>query len=528
MSDRIRVGIILRTVICATIAVFALGKPAAAQVPIDTIIFITDNVYEEERLENSFLFRAMNAVHVTTQLGVVQRELLFRVGEVYDTAITHETARNLRATGLFRSVSIDTTRVGGRLAVVVHTKDAWTLRMRLSVGFTAGEVKFTGGLSERNILGTGNLAEAIFTKDPDRTGVDLTGNIPRIGASRFGAGGTYTELSDGTVGSWSIGLPYHAFIEKWSLEFHGSVADARTLRFRTVNPEAPDTTFFWRKMKRTRAVASWAPIARPGKYLRLGGALELRDEGHVALQDTSLGVPDTTTVIFGPFVEFRDANYELVGYYNGLTQEEDLDLSTTVRLSAWIAPSAFGYDHDGFGPEIQFKTGTTIPHGYWRGSVEASALFNGAGLDSGQVRITSSIGIKPALRHVTFLYLEGGVQRNPAPGQELDLGLDVGMRSYGIHSFTGTRSIWGTLEHRFYAVDEIAGLFGIGLAAFLDYGGAWYADQDSRFGGDIGIGIRTGSSRSTIPRVGRIDVGYRFGDLTGNHLVFSIAQSVEY
>ena len=47
-------------------------------------------------------------------------------------------------------------------------------------------------------------------------------------------------------------------------------------------------------------------------------------------------------------------------------------------------------------------------------------------------------------------------------------------------------------------------------------------------GGDFGIGLRTGSSRSTIPKVGRMDIGYRFGDLTGNHLVFSIAQSVEY
>ena len=51
-------------------------------------------------------------------------------------------------------------------------------------------------------------------------------------------------------------------------------------------------------------------------------------------------------------------------------------------------------------------------------------------------------------------------------------------------------------------------------AAFVDYGGAWYTDQDARFGGDIGIGIRTGSSRSTIPKVGRMDIGYRFGDLS--------------
>ena len=58
--------------------------------------------------------------------------------------------------------------------------------------------------------------------------------------------------------------------------------------------------------------------------------------------------------------------------------------------------------------------------------------------------------------------------------------------------------------------------------------GVWYTDQDARFGSDIGIGIRMGPSHSTIPRVGRMDIGYRVGYLTGNHPVFSIAQSVEY
>ena len=74
-------------------------------------------------------------------------------------------------------------------------------------------------------------------------------------------------------------------------------------------------------------------------------------------------------------------------------------------------------------------------------------------------------------------------------------------------------------EHRWFAFDKVLNLVGIGFAAFLDVGGAWYAKSDgiapsqpSRFGGNVGVGIRLGSTLSTIPNTGRLDVGYQFGD----------------
>jgi hypothetical protein len=60
-------------------------------------------------------------------------------------------------------------------------------------------------------------------------------------------------------------------------------------------------------------------------------------------------------------------------------------------------------------------------------------------------------------------------------------------------------------------VDEVLGLLGIGLAGFVDYGGAWYENEPSRLGGNVGLGLRIGATRATGPNVGRIDFGYRFG-----------------
>ena len=46
-------------------------------------------------------------------------------------------------------------------------------------------------------------------------------------------------------------------------------------------------------------------------------------------------------------------------------------------------------------------------------------------------------------------------------------------------------------------VDDFLGMVGLGVAGFVDHGGAWYAGSPRRTGWDAGIGIRLGASRST-------------------------------
>src|SRR5437016_5160798 len=70
---------------------------------------------------------------------------------------------------------------------------------------------------------------------------------------------------------------------------------------------------------------------------------------------------------------------------------------------------------------------------------------------------------------------------------------------------------WLALEDRILVTDELWGLVGVGLAPFLDWGGAWYADEGSRLGGDVGIALRLGPTRAVRGDVGEIALGYRFG-----------------
>jgi len=56
---------------------------------------------------------------------------------------------------------------------------------------------------------------------------------------------------------------------------------------------------------------------------------------------------------------------------------------------------------------------------------------------------------------------------------------------------------------------SVVGL-GIGVAGFVDHGGAWFRGQDRRSGTDAGVGLRIGSIRSAGSIVGRLDLAYRF------------------
>jgi hemolysin activation/secretion protein len=102
-----------------------------------------------------------------------------------------------------------------------------------------------------------------------------------------------------------------------------------------------------------------------------------------------------------------------------------------------------------------------------------------------------------------------GWLHNPAPGAEFDLGVGVGPRAFKQHAFTGDRAFFSTAEYRWTAIENFRNLTAVGLAAFVDYGGAWYQGSERRTGFDFGVGLRFGLSRATEIQSNRIDLACR-------------------
>lgn len=478
---------------------------------IDTVIIVTRKVFTPEQAEASGVFRGANAFHVVTKEEVIRKDLLFQAGDPYDPVKLAESERLLRARELFQVVDIDTMSIDGRLAVIVDTQDGWSTKP--AIGITvASDGTLTGhlGLSELNLLGSGNLAHFSYVKETDRKGPRLSADFRRLFGTQLGVAGSVNFWNDGTVGFWRFGDPWTSDLDRRAFLMDGDAASGRVLQYRVEDPAMPDTTFYQRDALINRLRGALAPLALPRGHLRLGAGVGVRQEQYILQQDTGQAIPDTVYGEFGVSVEYSRSRYQKVSYFNGFA-DEDIDVSARVKLQLNLAASGLGYQRTGIGPSVEATIGTQSASMFVLGTLTADGLFTDAGLDSGRVILDLTIGIKPAPRHSTVIYASAGALENPPPGQEFDLGFEQPPRSWQPHSFVGTRTLWGTIEHRWFAWEGLAEIISLGPAVFVDYGGAWYADQDPRFGGNVGIGLRMGSALGTTANTTRIDFGCRIG-----------------
>ena len=513
VRDRRRVaGAVAACLLITGGAVPAVGQagPDRSSV-IDTVVIERFDVFRPEDA-GGFPYTTMNALHVVTRPWVVRAELLLGRGERYDSLLARESERNLRNRAIFSEVSIDTLRLNdGRLAMRVVTDDAWSTKPRLGVSVAPdGTVTAIAGLTEANLVGTGILASAAYRRDVDREGGEFALSSTRTAGSALLVDGTLQTLSDQTIGLWQVGVPFHSSTDRLSLEVDGEAFDGRILQFRTEAGMPLDTTAFFRRALINRVTVGYAPVAAADRYLRVGMEAEVRREEYLRARDSAGTVPDSVYGQVGAFIEFRDLDYDVVRYFNGFA-EEDVDHSESIRVGLTLAPAGWGTARGGLGPTVSGQIATITERALLRANVEANALWTSAGLDSGRVVASGTAAVKQALRHVSMLHVEGAVLDNPPPGGEIDLGFTTPPRLWAPHAFTGDRSLRASLEHRFYAWDSLGGLVAIGFAGFVDWGGAWYTDQPSRDGGNVGLSLLLGSPLGAVARVATLNVGYRFG-----------------
>ena len=149
-------------------------------------------------------------------------------------------------------------------------------------------------------------------------------------------------------------------------------------------------------------------------YMRVGFVTQIRREEFVSFQDTSFAVPDSLTASVGAFFEWRAARFLVVTHYNGFSREEDIDLSTRIRIGAWVAPSGFGYERSGVGPLLDAQTGFVFGKNFGRIRVRVNGLLTATTLDSGTVVATMTISSRIIARQATVLHVEGFAAGEPA------------------------------------------------------------------------------------------------------------------
>jgi hypothetical protein len=175
-----------------------------------------------------------------------------------------------------------------------------------------------------------------------------------------------------------------------------------------------------------------------------------------------------------------------------------------------VSPTALGFEENGIGVNLGFRTaGVVTKKTFAYLDLMANGRFTSAGLDSGTVMTGATLYYSPFDRHSLVAHVGAGFLKDPRPGGEFDLGLGLGPRGFQNHAFTGDRGLNTSAEYRYMAALDFLKVMDLGIATFVDWGGAWYHGSKRRTGWDTGIGIRVGPSRATDIDLSRIDLVYR-------------------
>lgn len=468
-----------------------------------------------------------NKLHITTREGVVRRELLIVPGEPYDSARAAETARNLRSLGVFRRVRVDSVRTDSGLVLQVVTSDGWSTRPDFRFRSTGGQAEYTIAFIEDNLFGTATQASVKYRKTTDRTTTSFGFLQPRFISRHIRLGLEYQDRSDGRRFGVLVGQPFYSLSSKASYLLLIDDRRERVLRF--FNGERVASDSLRRSYSLARFEGAVALRSSNTGYLRAGLMAQYREDGFRPESSPASSLASPSTGAAGLYLEARRAHFLVTRGFVGFGREEDVDVSTLVRIGALVAPTAFGYDRSGVAPFISGRTGTSFGAGFLFADLRANGLYDSAGLDSGSVTLGATMVLQPAPRHTLVVHGDGGWIRNPLPGEEFDLGLGSGPRAFRSHAFTGDRTYYATAEYRYTLAEELWKVVGLGVAGFVDHGGAWYNGSPRRTGWDAGIGLRLGASRAAGVEAIRIDLARRFAnDVDGAGWVLVVGKGLTF
>jgi hypothetical protein len=479
---------------------------------IDTIVIENGNVFDHADAAPDWVAHLANGLHLRTRQWVIRRRLLLNRGDPFDRARMEESERSLRSLGVFRSVRLDTVRFepGGKLGVRAVTSDGWSTQPQASFTSVGGDKTWDIGFIERNFLGTATELALIYGKNPDRSRLDFDFINPHFFGRRTLLTLRFSDLSDGHHGEWHFGLPFHETAARHSIETYGEMAHERVLQFR--DDALTDSTRH--HLFRVGLIGGIAASANSHRYTRLWGGWEWRREDYGATDSSRVPYSVFTTIRAG--IDVGVIRFRVLEHFNSFARREDVDLSPALRAGI-VLQSGIGY-------ELSGQTSAVWKRGF------AVLRVTANGLDSTRTQAQVTVVSQEVPRHTLIGHVEGGVVTHPKPGAEFDpWAVQRGPRLFGVHDFTGTRTTWFALEDRILVADDILGLMAMGVAPFLDYGGAWFGDEPARQGGDVGLSLRFGPTRAVRGEAAELAFGYRFGDgVKGKRWAFTLRKGFSF
>lgn len=504
--------------------------PEPPPAPIAEIRIERVNVFDPTVLgEDIWPFRIANKIHYPTREAIIQRELLFAPGEVWDPLKVIQSERNLRANGSFRRVDIlQIARRDGRVDAVVRTQDSWTTNPRFSAGTEGGESFFGLGLEEGNLLGYGKSASFDYGRRGAVTTSSYAYGDPRFLGTRLSLDGGYSRSTSGDSASASLKQPFYSLDSRRAT----AVAWQRSVTDKIVYRDAEEFSSF--RLRRRIAEASLGQRLDADHIFvqRVEGGWYSDQAQYEPLPKTVAGTLPADRELSGPTLGYSwvRPDYIKETYIDRMERVEDFNLGNELSVRGGWMSAKTGSDRDRTIFNASNQQGVRFAPGRFAiGRVALMGRTVAGKWENALANADLNIIWKTNWKgdHTLVGHLEGAFGKFLDRDSAINLGGNTGLRGYKNNSFVGGQAVLVNFEDRFFFPGEMFHLMRLGAAVFVDSGIVAGEGSNMTLRGirsDIGAGLRAASTRSRSGGVGRLDVAYALnrGPGGGSRWVISI------
>ena len=482
----------------------------AIHITVDNIFDLT-NPEEDKRL-----YRWANRVHVRTHENVIASVLLFQVGDRFSARQLEESARALRNAGYIATANVEPRNydaAANSVEVEVRVRDSWTLAPELRLSHNGGKSKYTIGVTDDNLLGTGKKVIVQHSSNVDRNETSLGYRDGHVRGSRVNLSLTASDATDGHNRSIESGRPFYSLDTRWAL---GGVMrnQQRVDNMYDLGEQVDEFRHDVKFLSLSGGVSRGATDNRAQRWLF---GVTSDEDAFQATPGTLLPslLPENRKLVY-PWVgwQLRVDDYRELSELNDIGRTEDVALGWNVLATVGFSKRQFGADRDAT------LIDTSVQKGWETGGPGRLLLFSAAASTrlerdeshNTQVSAAATYYRRNLEKHLFSVSLSTLVTQRLDRENQVLLGGDNGLAGYPLRFQAGERRAILNVEQRFFTDWYPWRLFRVGYAVFADVGHVGGRDPRSQPGVgtlyDVGAGLRLSSPRSSGRLVVHVDLAF--------------------
>ncbi|MEL4431743.1 hypothetical protein [Shewanella mangrovisoli] len=513
--------------VCLARADEVVPKTATAEAPkkVSKIVVVSNPIFDESDPDAFFIHRWANYLHINTKEYVVKDRLTFGENDTVTQKDLDESQRLLRAEPYIRDAKVYVSEKDPEAdvhpddeSIVIETWDNWSLLPTASFSSSGGDTRYSFGVKEDNLFGTGIRTRLKYQSDESRTGYKFAFEAPISIIDHGIVAAEFYDNSDGQAKHVYVSKPFYSLNTEtmYSAEF---LDDSRTDILRQNGQEVNE---FEHTVDYLNLQYGWL-INKNNEHLSrfiTGFTQDKHEFANSEIYPTS-ELPQDRDFMY-PWVayEFIQDDFQVLNNVHLIRNNEDFNLGWHHYIQLGIETNDKG-DNNPVGYHFKWQTtrGYKFDEHLWLLEMGATSTLGTTQKNTYQANVQAEYFYQINPKWIAYGKAWASVSNNTYLDLTEGLGDETGVRGYPNEYQQGDNQWLLTAEIRNYPNINLYQLAELGWAVFADVGqasGGPLAANNEVSGplASIGIGARIYSSRSSYGNVAHIDlsVPYTGGD----------------